>query len=669
MIQAASVLTGRPAPKGELMKRKFATLCIALSIILGVAGTTRAGGALESIDITNAPPSPIPGHLLARVIGIRWDARCIPVQYRMNNTLDPIPNPLGPAFLSVAGATTALEASFAQWNSIPTSYIESHIVGTTGNLGLVGFNMINELSFRTSAGFNAIASSPSTNLIQDTTLVNGDDIDGDGDSDVSSAITTATDVDGDGDIEFPAGFYKAGTILDNDVQFNTKVSNGFRFTVDDAQADAVTRSVDLMCTAVHEFGHSFGLSHVLNNQDSATDGNGSTMFPFIDTGDPVSELSQRSPASDDIAFASYFYQEGSAASGPAALQTGDVSFNSKYGLITGELRHGVLNQPIAGSSVFAINRKTNTVAASAFTGTTNLSFNPVNGGLFFVPTVADAIPNGNFVIPVLKGSYSVGVEATDGSPVAAANISFTCQIGNFFGQQNFLEEFYNTDEEAAIERKPGDAKNVDVTAGLTHSGVNIITNDVFNLSPFGARTNIGFINPPAGGFIYAVAYPASTISAINPDGPIAITEGLFDTTVVDASVPVVFAQALLTTGVINPDGTATIDLAHPIDQASGFVGQDTDFAPFFFKNSHVIGKKVRDGINAGTIQNLFLVLQIDNTRPFPGVSNQPALIGLSTQAPILGRSFLSTNGGATFTRRNDINFRFSLIISQLPPEE
>lgn len=48
------------------------------------------------------------------------------------------------------------------------------------------------------------------------------------------------------------------------------------------------------------------------------------------------------------------------------------------------------------------------------------------------------------------------------------------------------------------------------------------------------------------------------------------------------------------------------------------------------------------------------------------VSAQPPLIGLSTQAPILGRSFLSTNGGATFTRRNHLNFRFSLVASQVP---
>jgi hypothetical protein len=650
------------------MKKRFTTFCIAIWMVFAGAATTRAGGALESIDITNAPPSPIPGHLLARVIGIRWDARCIPVQYRVNNTLNPIPNPLGPAFLSVADATTALQASFDQWNSIPTSYIDLQIAGTTNNPGLVGFNFVNELSFRTAAGFGAIASSPSTNLIADITLNDGDLIDGDADSDVSSAITTAQDFDGDGDIEFPAGFYKAGTILDNDVQFNTKVSNGLRFTTDPAQVDAVTRSVDLMCVAVHEFGHSFGLSHVLNNQDSATDGNGATMYPFIDTGDPASEVAQSTPNSDDIAYASYFYPEGSAASGPASLQPGDVAFDSVYGLITGELRHGVLNQPVAGGSLFAVDRKTNTVTASAFSGTTNLSFNPLNGGLFFVPTVAAAIPNGNYVIPVPKGNYSVGVEAVDGSPVAAGNISFTCQIGNFFGQQNFIEEFFNLDEEAVIERKPGDAKNVAVNPGHTHGGVNIVTNSIFNISNFGARTNIGFINPPAGGFIYAVAYPASQISAINPAGEIVIQAGLFDTIVVDASVPVLFAEAVLTTGVINADGTATIDLVNPFDRATGFLGQDTDFAPFYFKNPHVIGELVREGINAGTIQNLFLLLKIPPA-PFAGVSGQPPLIGLSTQAPITGRSFLSTNGGVTFNRRNDLNFRFSLIISEPPPEE
>jgi hypothetical protein len=389
------------------------------------------------------------------------------------------------------------------------------------------------------------------------------------------------------------------------------------------------------------------------------------MFPFIDTGDPAAELAQGSPAPDDIAFASYFYPEGSTATGPGALQAGDVRFTNAYGLISGELRHGVLNQPVAGAQVRAISRDTGVSMVSAFTGTTNLSFNPLNGGLFFVPTVAAAIPNGNYTIPVPTGNYNVQIEAVDGSPAAAGNISFTCQIGSFFGQQNFIEEFYNNNSEGALERDAGDDKNVHVNVGETHSGVNLVTNDVFTISGFGARTNIGFINPPAGGFIYAQQFPASQISALNGGNPALLQAGLFDTVPLDNSVPVVFARAMLVKGVINPDTTATLDLAAPLASESLFVAQDTDFAPFYFKNPHDLSETVRLGIANGSIQNLFLVIQI-RPAPFAGISAQPPLLGLSTQAPILGRSFLSTNGGLTFTRRNDLNFRISMVASQIP---
>jgi hypothetical protein len=188
---------------------------------------------------------------------------------------------------------------------------------------------------------------------------------------------------------------------------------------------------------------------------------------------------------------------------------------------------------------------------------------------------------------------------------------------------------------------------------------------VITINPFGARTNIGFINAPAGGFIYAVQFPASQISALNGGNPTLIQAGLYDTIPLDASVPVVFANAWLAKGVINPDTTATIDLANPLDRSVSFLAQDTDFAPFYFKNPQDLSEVIRLGIADGSIQNLFLVLQIQPA-PFPGVSAQPPLIGLSTQAPILGRSFLSTNGGLTYTRRNDLNFRFSLVASQVP---
>jgi hypothetical protein len=125
----------------------------------------------------------------------------------------------------------------------------------------------------------------------------------------------------------------------------------------------------------------------------------------------------------------------------------------------------------------------------------------------------------------------------------------------------------------------------------------------------------------------------------------------------------------LAKGVVNPDTTVTIDLANPLQVATGFIGQDGDFAPFYFPEPHDLGRAVREGINDGSIENVFMVLQIPTTTPFPGVSGQPPLIGLNTTGTIFGFSYLSSNGGVTWTRRNDLNFRFSLIVSNpvIPP--
>jgi hypothetical protein len=644
--------------------KAVSSLCVLL-LVFGAAGI-RAGGALETVDITAGTPSPIAGQILARVIGIKWDARAIPVQYSVNTTLDPIPNPLGVAFLSVAAARAEMQASFNAWNEIKTSFIDMRITGTTANPGVRGFDFINELTFRTANNFTAIASSPSVTLIQDTTLVDGDRIDNDADSDVSDKISVVTDVDGDGDLEFPAGFYKAGTILDNDVQFNTKTTNGFRFTVNPAELDTVTRSVDLFAVAVHEFGHSHGLSHSVNNQHDAIDATGATMFPFIDTGDPASERAQRTLDIDDIAYSSYFYREGTARSGPAALQSGDIAFDKLFGLITGELRHGVLNQPIAGGSVFTVDERTQSIGAAAFSGTTQVSFNPATGGLSVVPDHAVSILDGNYVIPVLKGKYGLRIEPVDGSPVPTGSISFTAQIGGAFGQQNFNEE------PADRRGRHGEGEDtLSVSAGQTRRNIDIVTSADINIDNFGTRDFIGFTGAPAGR-IYAVRIPGSQVTTAAAGRFLRLKALAFHTGTVDASIAPTYAEAMLTTGKVNPDGSiASIQLARPLARLRMMVGQDDDLAPIFVKGGALLGQIIQQGIRFGFIDDLFLVLRIPTPPPpFPGVSGIPPLIGLdggvtTNDVPILGFSYTSDDGGATFARRTDFNFRFSLRFADL----
>jgi hypothetical protein len=623
-----------------------------LFILVAPVAPTYAGGSFEGYDITDGIPSPIPGQIVARPVPQRWDTRCMPVQFSLNTTLDPVPNPLGPAFLSLAEAAPALQHAFDVWNNIPTSYIDMHLTGSVDNPGFAGFDMVNEVTFRANLSEDVIALSFPISFIQDVELVDGDDIDGDGDSDVSHQIATCADVDGDGDIEFPAGFYKAGTIVDSDIEFNT-VEN--RLTIDPAAADTEVDSVDLVSIAAHEFGHSHGLSHTLINQRSAGDGTSATMFPFFDTGDPNNELDFRTLAEDDIALSSLLYPEGSADEGPAALGPEDLAFNEVFGMITGELRHGRSHQPIAGGNVFAVDRQTGVMVSSAFSGTTQLSFDPATGGLFVVDDSSFSILSGTYVLPVLGGRFAVGAEAVDGFPASSASINFTTEVGASFGQQDFHEAIFY--------------KNILVSPGEVRGGIDLVTRPAINLRNFGALTTSGFIGAPPGRF-YAVRLPAEQLIAAVQGQHLSIRAAEFYTAPLgsagDASVVPVFAEALLTTGVVNSDGTASVDLGNPLQHVTGFIGQDNDFAPLFFRHPHQLGELVRQGIQTGQIQNLFLVLQVPTTTPFPGVSALPPLIGLSDISPLFGLSYISDDGGVTFAPRLELDFMFGLVLGEPP---
>lgn len=633
----------------------------ALVVAAASAGSASAGGSLESVDITGFNPSPIPGHLIGKIIPIKWDPRCIPVRYRVN-ALSPIPNPLGPASLTVATASAVLQNSLDEWNKIPTSFIDMRIVGTTPNPTFPGLDFVNELSFRVPASADYIALSPAINLIVDSNLPAGADIDGDGDSDVASGITSCADTDGDGDIEFPAGLYKAGTILDNDILFN---SNIFRFTTTDAALDTVAQSVDLKSIAVHESGHSQGLAHVIDNNLSSSDGTATTMYPFINTTEPASEIAQRSPESDDLAWSSFYYPEGTAASGPAALQAGDQAFNSVYGLITGSVTHGVFGEPVAGAGVFARNLLTGRLQSATFSGTTQVSYDPATGGQFAL-SPAFNIPNGNFTLPVRAGLYEVGIEAVDGDPVPGFNINTTTTLGTVFGQQDFNEEYWNNNQEAALETHPRLAHPLLVLPGQTRSGVDFITNDQIELANYGSLDFIGFTGQPAGSY-YAVRFPGSQVLAANPGGNVLIQAGTFRTVLFDNAVVPLFAEAILTTGSAS-GGTASINLAHPLWKDVAFVGADSDDAPFYFPLPAALGAVFRAGVQANRFQDLFLVLRLPITTPFPGINGIGPVIGLDggvtpNDAPIFGYSYVS-NDGVSWTQVTNLNFMFSLLLSQ-----
>ncbi|HEX4953918.1 MAG TPA: matrixin family metalloprotease [Thermoanaerobaculia bacterium] len=643
----------------NLNDRTLTLIAIALALTVLAPPAARAGGFLDIPDLTGHHPAPLPGRVIGELVPMRWDPRCQPVPFRLDRGIDPIPNPLGAPVLTLDQVTTAVEQAFASWRSIPTSFFDPQLVGTVDNPGSPRFDFVNEISFGTLEDPSLIAQVFPVALMEDRYLTAGQDLDGDSDADVSALVTACGDADGDGDFELPPGFYPAGTLLDTDMVLN---SDQIRFTVGTFAIDDHPESVDLLAVLTHEVGHTLGLCHVLENQLSTTDGTGAVMFPFIDLRDPASELAARNLAEDDVAWASLAYPEGTASSGPAALQLGDQRFSSRYGLLTGSVQQGEEAQPVAGGSVAALSSSTGQVVGAGFSGRARVAVDLDTGDDDPI-SAAWSILDGTWQIPVRPGLYRLRLEAPDGLPVAASRINQTVDVGGRLGQLDFPEELHGGLLESSIEEYPGLAVPVVALPGHSVPTRDLVTNEVKYLGTLRSLVDVagGSATP---GTYHALRIPNAELRAAALAGDLVISAAEYLTFSFDESLVPVYAEALLAWGEVFDSGmskTATIDLAHPLRRTWHFAGQNLDYAPYYLEFPRLLGIEVELGAYSSPTKDLFLVLRVPLSTPFPGGDGRPPVVGFSEEDPILGNSYRSADG-VTFAQQ-PIDYLFRLVLT------
>ena len=605
----------------------------------------------RQLDVISSVPSgttPVLGGAFTAnrlpVVGIFWDERCASVEYTVNSNVGA--NPGTAAEVTPAQIRTIVQRGLNRWNNNPSSYIDMNVTNVTnlGNRPIIGGDFINEVSFITPAGFGALASSPSVSLTEDTTFLVGEDLDFDGDPDVFDpaveGINSCSDVDGDGDIEFPAGFYKTGTILDNDVQFSSTVlwettpgSNG---------------AADIDAVSTHEFGHSHGLSHSFLNQTSVADGNSATMFPFIATNNAAAELGGRSLHRDDRAASAFIYQEGvGAGTEPISdIQPGDIRFGRAYSVIQGSLEDS-FGTPIAGAAVHLRRVGSESRDSMSYSGQTDV-LEIVPFGLF---AFDESIKGGRYSVPALEGrDYIVEIEALDGDPAAAGNISINAIVADIVGQTNFREEDYSGEDESDIEVLPLTPFPIEL-GRANENNIDFVLNSEDTQRNAGPRSFIGT----------GAIFGASSISYVEmfnrnevlnriEAGEVPVA-GLAETFLFNEShETAVMDEVQLAIGNVDPV-TGNAQILQVLTDRLDVEADESDETVIRFQRARFLPNLIRLELLQNPGSHLFLIINHNDVELGSNFGNPLAFVAVDTTTA--GTSFLGLNGGPLAPRLFD----------------
>jgi hypothetical protein len=236
---------------------------------------------------------------------------------------------------------------------------------------------------------------------------------------------------------------------------------------------------------IHEFGHFLGLDHSQINVNCLTgfascssgsdDASGlPTMFPLLLSG--LTETPGVHPArtlsTDDVAWVSFLYPES--------------DFTASTGTITGSVFYSDGQTGVQGANVIA--RQVDDPATPAIDESRRNAVSGVSGYLFtgnpgnsLVSNPRDSLGSTNATV---KGSYRIPGLPVPANPTAyqieVESIDPDFTLGSSVGPLLFPiplpgpEEFFGGPESASDD--PTVAENINVTAGITESGKNIILN-------------------------------------------------------------------------------------------------------------------------------------------------------------------------------------------------